>query len=121
YRGDRRPGQILSRESGLRDQRIQSRRPAQEDQGPRCCASQEESCARRRRTGGACTGTEEAVKILKLVFGWLFLAGFTAAGTYYAMDEVDHRVGLARFQLHERLGIIRYQVPVPIPVNPNPV
>ncbi len=60
------------------------------------------------------------MNLAKLVFGWVFLAGFTAAGTYYAMDEVDHRIGLARFQLHERLGIVRYQVN-PNPVNPNPV
>ena len=56
----------------------------------------------------------------RLVFGWLFLAGFTAAGTYYAMDEADQRIGLARFQLHEKLGIVRYaQLPQP-PINNNP-
>jgi len=26
------------------------------------------------------------VNALKLLVGWLFLAGLTAAGTYYAMD-----------------------------------
>jgi len=48
------------------------------------------------------------VNTARLVFGWLFLAGFTAFGTYYAMDEAVHRIGLARFQLHEKLGIVRY-------------
>jgi hypothetical protein len=60
---------------------------------------------------------------LRLVFGWLFLTALTAAGTYYAMDEVDQRVGLARFNLHEKLGITRYAAaptPKPIPVTPTP-
>jgi hypothetical protein len=51
------------------------------------------------------------VNAARLIFGWLFLAGFTAAGTYYAMDEVDQRVGLSRFQLHEKLGLVR-SVPI---------
>lgn len=62
------------------------------------------------------------MNLLKLLVGWLFLAGLTAAGTYYAMDEVDHRVGLARFQLHEKLGLTRYagaQVQPPV-VTPSP-
>lgn len=54
---------------------------------------------------------------VRLVLGWLFLAGFTAAGTYYAMDEVDSRVGLARFHLHEKLGFTRYAAVSPPPVN----
>jgi len=65
------------------------------------------------------------VNALKLVVGWLFLAGLTAAGTYYAMDEADHRVGLARFSLHEKLGVVRYASapapPSPIPPPPTPV
>jgi len=65
------------------------------------------------------------VNALKLLVGWLFLAGLTAAGTYYAMDEVDHRVGLARYNLHEKVGAIRYASvpapPGPIPLPPAPV
>jgi len=66
------------------------------------------------------------VNTARLVFGWLFLAGFTAAGTYYAMDEADQRVGLARFQLHEKLGIVRYAAARPpirnqIPPNNNQI
>ena len=68
---------------------------------------------------------------LKLLVGWLFLAGLTAAGTFYAMDEIDHRVGLARFNLYEKLGVAQYAAapappsplpapPAPAPVNPNP-
>jgi hypothetical protein len=58
---------------------------------------------------------------LRLVFGWLFLTALTAAGTYYAMDEIDQRVGLARFNLHEKLGITRYAAaPKPILVTPTP-
>ncbi|HTS28020.1 MAG TPA: hypothetical protein VMH81_19235 [Bryobacteraceae bacterium] len=57
---------------------------------------------------------------VRLVFGWLFLAGLTAAGTYYAFDEADHRIGLARFDLHGKLGIIRYTPTQPINNNPVP-
>lgn len=66
---------------------------------------------------------------LRLVFGWIFLACLTAAGTFYGMDEVDQRIGLARFHLHENLGITRYATvvrkvrpePAPGPVTPAPV
>ena len=62
---------------------------------------------------------------VRLVFGWLFLAGFTAAGTYYAMDEADQRVGLGRFQLHEKFGLVKMaamQAPInnQVPPNNNP-
>lgn len=63
------------------------------------------------------------MNVLRLVFGWLFLAALTAAGTFYAMDEVDQRVGLAKFHLHEKFGMIRYaSVPAPKPgPGPTPV
>ena len=58
----------------------------------------------------------------RLSIGWVFLTALTAAGTFYATDELDQRVGLAKYQLHEKLGIARYSVPsVTTPAsNPPP-
>jgi len=73
------------------------------------------------------------VKLAQLVFGWLFLAGLIAAGTYYALDQLDQHAGLARLGLHQMVGVVRYpavqppiQPPAPpiqnpaIPVQPPP-
>jgi hypothetical protein len=66
------------------------------------------------------------VNALRLIFGWVFLAGLTAAGTFYGMDEVDSRVGLASLHLHDKFGIARYAaaaktvVTPPVTVIPGP-
>jgi hypothetical protein len=61
----------------------------------------------------------------RLVAGWFFLMGLTAAGTYYATDEVDQRVSLSKFNIYEKLGVTKYataSVPIPsVPVNPGQV
>ncbi len=44
----------------------------------------------------------------RLSIGWVFLTALTAAGTFYATDEIDQRVGLEKYQLHQKLGIARY-------------
>ena len=46
----------------------------------------------------------------RLSIGWVFLTALTAAGTFYATDELDQRVGLEKYQLHQKLGIARYSV-----------
>jgi len=45
--------------------------------------------------------------LLRLTVGWVFLMGMTAAGTYYAADEVDHRFGLEKYAIHEKFGYAR--------------
>jgi hypothetical protein len=66
--------------------------------------------------------SEETLNMLRLILGWLFRAGLTAAATYFAMDEVDQRVSLARSHLHEKFGLARYAravAPKPVP-DPKP-
>ncbi len=48
---------------------------------------------------------------VRLSIGWVFLTALTAAGTFYATDELDQRVGLEKYQLHQKLGIARYSAP----------
>ncbi len=59
------------------------------------------------------------MNLFKMVFGWLFLAGFTAVGTFYAFDEADHRMGLAKLDLYQKVGVVRYvRSPVQNPTIP---
>ncbi len=46
---------------------------------------------------------------LRLALGWLFLAAISAAGAFFGLDEVDRRVGLERFHLHEKFGIAHFE------------
>src|SRR5882672_2784931 len=59
---------------------------------------------------------------VRLLGGWLLLCGLAAGGAYFAMDEVDRRVDLVKYDLRAKVGLSSAQVqppPAPTP-TPNP-
>ena len=60
---------------------------------------------------------------VRLLGGWLLLCGLAAGGAYFAMDEVDRRVDLVKYDLRAKVGLSSAQVqpaPAPLPNPPTP-
>jgi len=63
------------------------------------------------------------MNLARLVGGWLLLCGLSAGGAYFAMDEVDRRYDLSKYDLRAKVGLssVPAQPPVVAPgTGPQP-